>query len=770
MKKLRNSWRGRLAALTLALAMLLSTTAWAADGGLDLDALARSARDTSFFTPRHHTELNFDEIEYEHIDPAPLLAEIDALRALSADAENTEAFRTRFLALADDYERLTAMDQLLDIRRYADAKDAWAAAEYAKVNAEWTAVTDAFSGLVRDALSSPCAAALDGLLSDGARQKYLGYSDMPDGEAELRAQETALVSEYMSKVVDEYSVTADGVKYTADSAYQAYRDGKLTVDEYEKLNRELTKSKNAVLGEIFVRMVAVRNQIAALNGCDTYAAYAYKKTYNRDYTPADAQVFCDAVKEHIAPKLNAYELLYREADQSKMPEGVAYSGEGMFVTLFPYFARLSDELLESARYTYEHKAYDVDPAPNKTGSAFSGTIPYYDTPFYFNNALGDWRDMRSTIHELGHNNEAYWIGSMGAWDKADPCYDTMEVHSQGLELLMLRFYPELFGSEADAVESFTVYQMLNSVVRGCLYDEWQRRVYETPDLTLEKANQLYRQLCGEYGLVDADDERTEMYSWIDTPHNFNNPMYVISYATSAAGAFAFWEASQNDYFAAVDDYLRFTALGDKAGFAESFEIVGMESPMTESCLAGLADVIHDELLPVKPYTDVYADDWFGAGVSFVNANALMNGVGGGLFAPNAAATREQSMTILARMDDEREDAAPYTLSEGVAWAMANGVSDGKDRNAALTREQFVTMLYRYAAEEGAEPDTNGDLSGFADADSVSGWAADAMAWAAQAGIVSGIEDDGGDPLLAPRGDVTRAQLATMLERFAGVAR
>lgn len=192
--------------------------------------------------------------------------------------------------------------------------------------------------------------------------------------------------------------------------------------------------------------------------------------------------------------------------------------------------------------------------------------------------------------------------------------------------------------------------------------------------------------------------------------------------------------------------------------------------MTESCLAGLADVIHDELLPVKPYTDVYADDWFGAGVSFVNANALMNGVGGGLFAPNAAATREQSMTILARMDDEREDAAPYTLSEGVAWAMANGVSDGKDRNAALTREQFVTMLYRYAAEEGAEPDTNGDLSGFADADSVSGWAADAMAWAAQAGIVSGIEDDGGDSLLAPRGDVTRAQLATMLERFAGVAR
>ncbi|MBE7008859.1 MAG: S-layer homology domain-containing protein [Ruminococcaceae bacterium] len=147
---------------------------------------------------------------------------------------------------------------------------------------------------------------------------------------------------------------------------------------------------------------------------------------------------------------------------------------------------------------------------------------------------------------------------------------------------------------------------------------------------------------------------------------------------------------------------------------------------------------------------------------FVNTYALMNGVGDDLFAPNASATREQSMTILARVDDEREDAAPYTLDEGVAWAMANGVSDGEDRTATLTREQFVTMLYRYAIEEGLELEADGDLSVFADAGSVSPWAADAMAWAVGAGIVSGMDDGS----LAPQGNVTRAQLAVMLERFA----
>ncbi len=382
-------------------------------------------------------------------------------------------------------------------------------------------------------------------------------------------------------------------------------------------------------------------------------------------------------------------------------------------------------------------------------------------PFYFSNAEGDWHDLNTSIHELGHNNEIYWIADEGEWDKAGLVYDSAEVHSQTLELLMLRFYPELYGTQADAVATTTIYTLICSIVYGCLYDEWQRRIYEAQEPTLELANQLFRQLCGEYGIVSADDPRTEMYSWFTVPHNYDYPMYYISYATSAAGSFAFWEASQSDYFAAVDDYLRFTALGHDVGFADSFLAVGMESPLTERYLAGLAEAVHDNLLHVKPYADVYADDWFGPSVIFVNTYALMNGVSGDLFAPNDAATREQSMTVLARMSDEREDAAPYTLDEGVVWAMTTGISDGEGRSATLTREQFVTMLYRYAAAAKLEPDADGDLSGFADAGSVSDWAADAMSWAVGAEIISGMDDGS----LAPQGNVTRAQLAVMLERF-----
>ena len=89
--------------------------------------------------------------------------------------------------------------------------------------------------------------------------------------------------------------------------------------------------------------------------------------------------------------------------------------------------------------------------------------------------------------------------------------------------------------------------------------------------------------------------------------------------------------------------------------------------------------------------------------------------------------------------------------------MANGVSDGENANAAVTREQLATMLWRYAGE----PDGIAPLSSWRDAASVSDWAGTAMSWAVSNGIITGVTGD----TLAPQGTATRAQCAAMLMRF-----
>lgn len=163
---------------------------------------------------------------------------------------------------------------------------------------------------------------------------------------------------------------------------------------------------------------------------------------------------------------------------------------------------------------------------------------------------------------------------------------------------------------------------------------------------------------------------------------------------------------------------------------------------------------------MKPYDDVWADDWYGEYVLWVSENHLMNGVDTDRFAPNDAATREQSMTILARAVDHGEH--NFTLDDGVAWAVEGGVSDGQNRTDTLTREQFVTMLWRMMTLRGHDVslEENVSLSGYRDAANVSAWAADAMRWAVGNGIVNGM----GDESLAPQGRVSRAQMAAMLYR------
>ena len=157
-----------------------------------------------------------------------------------------------------------------------------------------------------------------------------------------------------------------------------------------------------------------------------------------------------------------------------------------------------------------------------------------------------------------------------------------------------------------------------------------------------------------------------------------------------------------------------------------------------------------------PFTDVSAGQWFYDYVEYVYANGLMNGTSATTFEPNANMTRAMVWAILARMDGETVTGESWQTAAR-SWAMANGVSDGSDPNGLVTREQFATMLWRYAGE----PASSYSLASFTDANSVSDWAETAMAWAVEHGIITGMTDT----TLVPQGSATRAQCAAMLMRF-----
>ena len=152
------------------------------------------------------------------------------------------------------------------------------------------------------------------------------------------------------------------------------------------------------------------------------------------------------------------------------------------------------------------------------------------------------------------------------------------------------------------------------------------------------------------------------------------------------------------------------------------------------------------------------DHWSRDEVNFVAARELFNGVGGNQFGVSQPMTRGMVNTVLARLAgvDTTPGQGQAWYEVGTDWAKKNGISDGTDPTAPVTREQLATLLYRYAGS----PSVSGTLHA-ADAASVSDYAKDALLWANQNGIVNGV----GSNTIAPKDNAQRAQVAAMLARY-----
>ena len=182
-----------------------------------------------------------------------------------------------------------------------------------------------------------------------------------------------------------------------------------------------------------------------------------------------------------------------------------------------------------------------------------------------------------------------------------------------------------------------------------------------------------------------------------------------------------------------------------------------------------ATFVKSEVKPDQPsktaFVDVPENSWYADAADFVAQRGLMSGVGENLFGGGQNTTRAMLMTILARMDGQDVTGGATWYEKAMNWAKANGVSDGTMPEVNITREQLATMLYSYAKLKGVDTTQGGmAVREFNDYDSISAWANQSMAWAVNAGILSGR----GNNTLAPTAGATRAEMAVMLQQFVGL--
>lgn len=176
---------------------------------------------------------------------------------------------------------------------------------------------------------------------------------------------------------------------------------------------------------------------------------------------------------------------------------------------------------------------------------------------------------------------------------------------------------------------------------------------------------------------------------------------------------------------------------------------------------------------VLPFTDVKTTDWYYNAVLYAYQNGVMQGMDSTTFSPDTNLTRAQMVQILYNIEGKPTVTAASFLdvksdawyADAVAWAQANGIVTGYDAftfgpEDTLTRAQAATILMRYAAYKGVDVSGSTTLT-FSDSANVPDWAADAMQWCAARGLLQG--DDNHN--LLPNGTATRAQIATIMQRY-----
>lgn len=181
----------------------------------------------------------------------------------------------------------------------------------------------------------------------------------------------------------------------------------------------------------------------------------------------------------------------------------------------------------------------------------------------------------------------------------------------------------------------------------------------------------------------------------------------------------------------------------------------------------------------SPFVDIRPGQWYFNDVAFVTEHRLMNGMGPGKFSPNVAMSRGMMVTVLYRLAGEPQVSTAekpfsdvYTGSyfeKAVIWASQNqlvlGRGNGRfDPDGTISRQDMVTIFYRYAKFMGYSTDVTSDLKAFTDGAKVSGYAVDAMRWAVGIGLINGMKN-GNVSTLAPTASSTRAQVAAVFHRF-----
>lgn len=488
----------------------------------------------------------FDEMEYTRPDADAFVSAVEQCVAAAPDADDAAELMEQVYAAYEDYYDFYTNYSLANIYYCKDLTDsAWEEEYNYCINAS-ADVDAALDRLLYCLADCPLRKELesDDYFGPGFFDDYEGESIWDETFTDLMTQESNLIARY-------YELSAQGTEL------DPYTEEYLTVCGNE-------------MEELFVDLVALRQQIADYAGYDSYRQFAYDMYYYRDYTPEQAQVLMDSIQQELVPlykslSYDAWKAAYGRCDEEDMLEYVESAAAAMGGTVADAYAMMK-----------ENDLYDITYSENKYNASFETYLFSYSAPYLFVNPTGYTLDKLTLTHEFGHFCNDYASGG-GAVS-----IDVAEVFSQALEYLSLSY-----GDASKGLERYKLADSLCIFVEQSAYASFESKVYDLrgDQLTVENVRELFSAECDAFGF---EAWGLEGWEYVQITHFFTNPLYIIGYVVSNDAAMQIYQAEQAQEGRGLALYTE-QLDSTEPWFLAFLEEAGLESPFQEGHAASLRE-------------------------------------------------------------------------------------------------------------------------------------------------------------------------------------
>ena len=362
------------------------------------------------------------------------------------------------------------------------------------------------------------------------------------------------------------------------------------------------------LDQLFDKLVKNRTAQARLMGYDNFLPLAYDRRGRNCYGPEQVAAFREQILRDLVPvvakrkeeqrkRLGLEHMCFHDdimlfPDGNAIPQGTA---DDILKAGLEMYHGLSPETAEFVDFMYDNELLDVLSKEGKAPGGYCTGFDAYQAPFIFSNFNGTAGDVDVLTHEAGHAFAAYRSMRKGYISALQsPTMESCECHSMSMEFLTQDFHRNFFGPATRKYEIGHCEEALFFIPYGCMVDEFQHRVYESPELTPQQRNELFAELERKYRpWIDFDN--LPFYGrgagWQRQLHIYQYPFYYIDYCMAQVVALQFWMASMTDR---ADAWRRYLELVDKGGtrtFEELVHGAGLKVPYDEGCIREIGETV-----------------------------------------------------------------------------------------------------------------------------------------------------------------------------------